>query len=117
MKPIDLYENKSGLNIRFFYGNTVCCGTASNLTAVDMFIQSGTCYPVNSVFDILFLVNDKVMEVPVKVKSLLKADHSSHLMAVEIMSINSSYLSLLNSITPEDVRIKSIDKTREKVFA
>lgn len=32
-------------------------------------------------------------------------------------SINSSYMSLLNSIIPEGVRIKSTDKTREKIFA
>jgi hypothetical protein len=117
MLSVDLSENSKNINIRFFYGNTVCCGTAINLTAVDMIIHSRTCYPMNSIFNILFLLNDKVMEIPVKVKGLLKTDPFSHSMAVEIMSINSSYLNLLNSIIPEDVRIKSTDKTRKKVFA
>ncbi len=117
MHSMDLCENNSNLNIRFFYGNTVCCGKARNLTAVDMIIHSGICYPVDSVFDILFLVNNKVIKIPVKVKGLLIKDHSSHTMAVEIASINSTYLDMLDSLAPEDIPMKLPDKTGEKVFA
>ena len=112
-----IYENKSDLNIRFFYGNTVCCGTASNLSAGGMFIHTKTCYPVDSIFDVLFLVAGKIMKIPVKVKGLLKTDAFYNAMAVEIMSLQRNYLDLIDSAAPADTRIKSTHKTREKVFA
>ncbi len=111
------YENKSDFNIRFFYGNSVCCGTASNLSAGGMIIHTKTCYPVDSIFDVLFLVDGKIMTIPVKVKGLLKTDYFYNAMAVEIMSLQRGYLDLVDSITPADTRMKSSHKAREKVFA
>lgn len=112
-----IYGNKSDFNIRFFYANTVCCGTACNLSVEGMFIHTKTCYPVDSMFDVLFLVDEKILKIPVKVKGLLKTDNFYNAMAVEIMSLQRNYLDLIDSVTPADTRIKSTCKTREKVFA
>jgi hypothetical protein len=105
-----MHEKKSDVSIRFFYCNTVCCGTASNLSVDGMFIHAKTCYPVDSVFDVLFLVNEKVLRIPVKVKDLLKTDNSYNAMAVEVMSLQRNYLDLIDSVTPADTRIKSTCK-------
>ena len=110
-------ENKFRLSIRFFYGNTVCCAIASNLTSVNMIIHSRTCYPVNSVFDALFFVDNKVMKIPVKVKGFLKTDISSHSMAVEIASMKREYMKLINSFSVEEVCPGSAEKSREKILA
>ena len=112
-----IYENKSDFNIRFFYGNSVCCGTASNLSAGSMIIHTKTCYPVDSIFDVLFLVDETILRIPVKVKDLLKTDDFYNAMAVEIMSLQKNYLDLIDSVTPADTRINSTHKAREKVFA
>jgi hypothetical protein len=117
MPSNDIYEMKSDFNIRFFYGNTVCCGTASNLSVEGMFIHTKTCYPVDSIFDVLFLVDGKILKIPVKVKGLLKTDDFYNAMAVEILSLQRNYLDLIDSVAPADTRIKSTHKAREKVFA
>jgi hypothetical protein len=95
----------------------VCCGTASNLSVEGMFIHTKTCYPVDSIFDVLFLVNKEILKIPVKVKDLLKTYDFYSAMAVEVMSLQRNYLDLIDSVTPADTRSKSIYKTREKVFA
>ena len=117
MRSNDMHGKKSDFSIRFFYGNTVCCGTASNLSVEVMFIHTKTCCPVDSVFDVLFLVDEKILRIPVKVKDLLKTDDFYNAMAVDIMSLQKNYLDLIDSVTPADTRIKSTHKTREKVFA
>ena len=97
--------------VSFFYDNALYTGKATNLSNNGMYIESDMCLPFQSRFEIFFSTNSKVnllfplkyedIEVPVKVKRLIKTDGCYNGMGVELLNDSEEYLDLMKNLSPE----------------
>jgi hypothetical protein len=61
----------TNINARFFYSRTLYTGVVTNLSKNGMFIKTCMCFPFESKFEILLLLKEEVLKVPVEVVRLL----------------------------------------------
>ncbi len=99
------------VTVSFFYDNALYTGKATNLSNNGMYIESDMCLPFQSKFELFLSTNSKVqllfplkyedIEVPVKVKRLVKADDCYNGMGVELLNHSEEYLDLIKSFSLE----------------
>ncbi len=57
-------------------------------------------FPFELMFDVLILSKEKLIKVPVKLKSLRRIDGSTYNMSVDILRKQKDYLELIDSLRP-----------------
>ncbi|MEN8264979.1 MAG: PilZ domain-containing protein [Nitrospirota bacterium] len=111
MKKRQLERVPVDVPVSFFYDNALYIGNATNLSNNGMYIESEMCLPFQSKFEIYFSSNSKVnlliplkyedIEVPVKVKRLIKTDGCYNGMGVELLNQSQDYLDFVESFRSE----------------
>ncbi len=91
-----IYTN---LRAEFFYGNELAHGTITNLSEKGMFINTRICFPVNSRFDILIPLKEKVLQLHVIVCNVMKENDFYNGMGIEVLYSRKEYLDFVDSIT------------------
>ena len=80
------------LSVRFPGHNTFYSGTATDLSETGMFINSEIYFPIQSEFEMLVLLKEDVLRVPVKIARIVKTGDSYEGMGVEILNLPKKYL-------------------------
>ena len=80
------------LSVRFPGRNTFYSGTATDLSETGMFINSEIYFPIQSEFEMLVLLKEDVLKVPVKIARIVKRDDSYDGMGVELLNLPKKYL-------------------------
>jgi hypothetical protein len=110
MKKREYERISSNMQVNYFYNNAMYTGTVTNLSKNGMYIKTEASLPFKSKFevlipfkskiDIIIPLEDEVMEVPVKVRRLVKEDGHYEGMGVELSNPSQDYLEFLNKLTP-----------------
>jgi len=84
---------------------TFCCcatdyysGTATNMSDKGMFINTNMCFPLESDLDILILLNEEMLRVPVKVRWLRKFSEIYDGVGVEVQNSPQKFLEFIDSL-------------------
>ncbi len=80
------------LSVRFPGHNTFYPGTATDLSENGMFINAEIYFPIQSEFEMLVLLKEDVLRVPVKIARLVKSGGIYEGMGVEILNLPKKYL-------------------------
>ena len=98
------------MKVRFLRFNTKYSGTIKNISQNGMYIETDTPLPFNSKLDlhipfkarlkILIDFNNEVLEVPVRVKRLVKSGTSFTGMGVMLLNSSPSYKDFMSGLIP-----------------
>ncbi len=95
----DCERIESNIQVKFFYGNSVYFGTATNISENGMFVRTKTIlFPLTSQFEVLILSNNSLLKIPVKVIRLETTCDLNYGMGVEILNTPIDYLGFINVI-------------------
>jgi Tfp pilus assembly protein PilZ len=91
------------LQVRLFYGNLIYTGIVKDLSENGMFISTRVKFPINSVFMIVVLINNKdTVKMPIKVKRTVDSiSHASAMksgMGVELLNVPPNYLDYVSKL-------------------
>ncbi len=87
----------SSLVVKYFHRGSICYGLITNLSAKGMCINSGVCLPSNSSIKLLLPLKDEVLELPVKVRRVVRTDTFYDTMGVEVLNPSEKYLQVVES--------------------
>ena len=87
-------------NIEVSYGNELYSGTMTNCSENGMFINTRMCYPFDTSFQILIILKDEVLKVPVKVTRIVKTYDFFNGMGVELLNPSRKYLEFIKNLNP-----------------
>ena len=93
------YE-RTNINVQanILYGNAMHTGIVTNFSNSGMYINTDSCPPVYSQFNVFFDLQDQFLEVPVEVKRLIQNDGFDNGMGVEVQNSDNGYLKFLESL-------------------
>jgi hypothetical protein len=117
MKKRDFERMTTTLRVNFSLNNEVNSGTITNLSNNGMFISTNMCLPLKSNFSIFIPLDDGVLDLPAKVRRLTKKDNDYDGMGVELLSPETRYLELLNSIRKDNIKNEKSEKRKVHLFA
>ncbi len=80
------------LSVRFPGRNTFYSGIATDLSETGMFINSDIYFPIRSEFEMLVLLKEEVLKVPVKIARIVKTGDMYEGMGVELLNLPKKYL-------------------------
>ncbi|HDY87644.1 MAG TPA: PilZ domain-containing protein [bacterium] len=80
------------LPVRFPGHNTFYSGTVTDLSETGMFISSELYFPMKSEFEMLVLLKEDVLRVPVKITRIVKTGDMYEGMGVELLDLPKKYL-------------------------
>ena len=101
MKKRGIEKKESSINIKYFFGNTVCSCLATAFAANKLLIQTIMCLPVFSRFDIYFLYNEKLEQVTVQVEKVIRENAGHDIMIVDVLNQQKNFKKLVDSIISE----------------
>lgn len=87
----------SSLIVKFIHRGSMCYGLITDLSESGMRINSGVCLPSNSSLKLMLPLKDGVLELPVKVRRLVKTDAFYDIMGVEVLKPSKQYLKIVES--------------------
>jgi len=87
----------SSLIVKFIHRGSLCYGLITDLSENGMRINSGVCLPSNSSLKLLLPLKDEVLELPVKVRRLVKTDAFYDIMGVEVLKPTEKYLEIVKT--------------------
>ena len=93
----------TSMEARFFCGNRYYAGKITDISEQGMFINTDIRMPINSSFEIMMLIGDKVTKMPVTVKRSIESTYRSDNfstggMGVELLKSPTEYLSYVSSL-------------------
>ena len=89
----------TNLRVEFFYGNELSNGIITNVSEKGMFTNTKMCFPVNSRFDILIPLKERVLQLHAIVCNVEKENDIYNGMGIEILYPRKEYLVFIDSIT------------------
>ena len=89
---------RANLVLRFPCCNTFHPGTVTNLSEKGMFIHARQCLPFESQFDILFRLQEDILNISVKVRRIEKKDGLYDGMGVELLEYPRDYLEFVKQL-------------------
>jgi hypothetical protein len=87
-----------GLEAKFFSGNGIYKGIVKDVSKKGMFINTSTCFPFDTLFEILIPLKEKELRVPVRVVRIVKTDGFYEGMGVDLMNPPSDYMEFFNRL-------------------
>ena len=72
----------------------------TNCSENGMFINTKMCYPFDTRFQILIILKDEVLKVPVKVTRIVKTYDFFNGMSVELLNPSRKYLEFIKNLNP-----------------
>jgi hypothetical protein len=87
----------TNINARFFYSRTLYTGIVTNLSKNGMFIKTCMCLPFKSKFEILLLLTEEVLKVPVEVVRLISTYDICEGMGIKLIEKPQNYLELVDT--------------------
>ncbi len=81
----------SNVKVDFFCSNAMYTGTLKNVSKRGMCIDTDTCFPLQSEFEVRIPFNNEIIEVPVKVRRLIKTDDYYIGIGVELLNSHGRY--------------------------
>lgn len=100
----------------FIYGDTIHTGTVTNISENGMYINTRTCFPFKSEFDVLIPFKKDVLNVPVKVSRLIKKGDNYDGMGLELLKQPQNYLEFLSSLGYKPVKSLKTEREETKIF-
>jgi hypothetical protein len=88
----------ASIEVKFFCGNYLCAGKIIDLSEKGMCINSAICFPYHSKIDLFVPLQEKILEIPVKVIRVDKNRGFYDIMGLELLNPNQHYLSFVNDI-------------------
>ncbi len=88
----------SNVKIDFFSSNAMYRGTLRNVSKKGMCIDTDTCLPLKSEFEVRIPFNNEVIEVPVKVRRLIKTEDYYKGIGVELLNSHREYQEFVSSL-------------------
>ncbi len=86
------------LEVLYFCGSMIHNGTITNLSEKGMFISTKMDFPFDSSFELLIPLNNEILNVPVKVKRIVKTDNFYDGIGVELLNPLPNYLRFVNNL-------------------
>ncbi len=87
------------VRVKFFYDETMHTGTITNLSGNGMFIELDMClYYYKSMFNVQLSLNDRSMDIPVKISRLAEKHGFYYSMGVELVNPPEEYLDILANL-------------------
>jgi hypothetical protein len=80
------------LPVRFPGHNTFYSGTVTDLSETGMFINSEIYFPIQSEFEMIVLLKEDLLRVPVKIARIVKTGDIYVGMGVELLNLPKEYL-------------------------
>jgi len=92
------------VSIKFLLGEKVYLGTVTDFSEKGMLIHSALKFPLewSSSFEVLLIVKDRRITVPVKILRLLEFEHYYNSIAVEVYEPPKEYLDFVESSRSRD---------------
>jgi hypothetical protein len=87
----------TSINARFFFGNLFYSGTLLNVSEKGMFINTKRYLPIESMFVVIFRLDNELFKIIAKVKRVAK-DDSTNGMGIELLSPSNDYMEYINSL-------------------
>ncbi len=87
----------SSLVVKYFHRGSICYGLITDLSDKGMCINSGVCLPSNSSIKLLLPLKEEVLELPVKVRRVVRTDTFYDTMGVEVLDPTDKYLKVVES--------------------
>lgn len=88
----------SSLYIKFSHADEEFSGIVRNISEKGMCINSGICFPVDTLIEIHVPLKKTDINLPVVVKWARQTDGFYDIMGVELMSLSGKYLRMLNNL-------------------
>ncbi len=96
-----LSKRELSINVKYFYGNSVCSSMASVYTENKLIIRTKMCFPIFSRFDLYAIYNKKLIQITVQVEKLLKDKAGDDTMIVNVLHPQKNLMDIVNSIIAE----------------
>ncbi len=98
MKKRGVEKKSSSINIKYFFGNTVCSCLATAFVTNKLLIQTKMCLPIFARFDIYFLYNEKLEQVTVQVEKVIRENTGQDIMIVDVLNQHKNFRKLVDTI-------------------
>ncbi len=91
----------SDVEARFFYGKLFYAGKITDLSEKGMFVSTRKCLPQDTLFIVMTCENNRVLNMYVKVKRLIRTNGCNDGMGLEIISPPADYLHYVDGLKEE----------------
>jgi desulfoferrodoxin-like iron-binding protein len=98
MKKRSVERIPAGLKAEFFWSDKINSGTVADLSENGMLVNTRTCPPLRAKLDLTILLEEDVLNIPVKVRRLVKKDNYYDAFGAEIMNPPKKYLDFVTSL-------------------
>ncbi len=90
----------SRLQARFFYGDKVFKGVLRDVSETGMFISTDMTIQLNKSINVMILIDDKILQIPVKIKRTVNSDMNVDSgIGVELINIPQAYLDYTRNVS------------------
>lgn len=88
----------SHIEATFFFGNTVCPGTVTNISEYGMCVDTRMFLPFDAHSEILISLKNEALNIPVSVKRVVMTDSFYDTMGLEVLNPTREYLELIENL-------------------
>jgi desulfoferrodoxin-like iron-binding protein len=113
MKKRSVERIPANLQAEFFWSDKIISGHIVDLSENGFLIKTNSCPAIKAKFDLNITLQSNVLQVPVKVRRILKTDNSYDSIGVEILNPPKEYLEYVDALRWE--RIKGV-KTNGQII-
>jgi len=106
----------ANVEISYFCGNSLYTGTITNHSENGMCISAGMCLPVDSLFEVLIPVKDKVLNIPVRVARVAKSNSIFDIMCVQFQGLCNDYSEFVKTLGWQPVNYLKTPTVEMKTF-
>lgn len=104
------------LEVEYSYGEEITHGTITNLSKNGMLVNTKICFPLHSKFEILFPIDQEVLNIPVKVSRVVRRGDFYDGMGVELLTPPKKYLEFVSRLEWNQIKNLKFHAQKLKVF-
>jgi hypothetical protein len=86
------------LHLKFFFGNSLCSGTAINLSEKGLCFTTSMFLTPNSKIDIILSNKDTFISIPIRVVWIENTDSFFDTVGVEVLDTSKDYMELIDNL-------------------
>jgi hypothetical protein len=85
----------ASLVIKYVHGGSICYGLVTDISGSGMCINTSVCFPTSSNVKLMLPLKNEVLELPVKVKRVVKSERFYETMGVEVLNPPDKYFQIV----------------------
>lgn len=107
----------TNLNVQFIWSDKPVAGAVADLSENGMLLNTNPCPPLSAKFELSLPLEEEVLQIPVKVRRMVKKNHHFEAVGLEILNPPQKYLDFVSDLRWKQIRHLTTTAQTPKLYS